>query len=168
MSNTAHQTSRDRAVGVVRGYADHDADAVQEALTGLDPDGRTEVYAVLSALLRSTISIMELTGRRWKLDELVRHSDEMATAAPPQYEFAVAEATRAWARGDHSAMRSLSGQDLLGALHMTAVGVTVLGLSLWGRTGLLDVLEEFDRAVTALVDDGPPEAWPRGPRGADI
>ncbi|MFE6624451.1 hypothetical protein ACFZBP_37710 [Streptomyces sp. NPDC008086] len=158
MSDTAHLTSRDRAVGVVRGYAAHDADAVQDALNGLNPESRVEVYAVLSALLRSTISIMELTGRRWKLDELVRHSDEVAAAAPPHYEFAVAEATRAWARGDHSAMRSLSGQDLLGALHMTAVGITVLGLCLWGRTGLLDVLEEFDRTVAALVDDVLPDA----------
>ncbi len=153
MSNAARKNSSDCALDVVRAYVDHDADAVQEALADLHAGGRIEVYAVLSGLLRSTISIMELTGRRWRLDELVRHSDEIATTAPPHYEFAMAEATRAWARGDDSAMRALSGQDLLGAVHMTAVGVAALGLALWGRAGLLDVLREFDRSVTELIDD---------------
>ncbi|MFJ9714065.1 hypothetical protein [Streptomyces sp. NPDC101234] len=153
MSNAARKTSSDCALDVVRGHVGHDADAVQEALAGLDTGSRIEVYAVLSGLLRSTISIMELTGRHWRLDELVRHSDEVATTAPPHYEFAIAEATRAWARGDDSAMRALSGQDLLGAVHMTAVGVTALGLALWGRAGFLGVLEEFDNTVTELVND---------------
>lgn len=145
-------TLMSNAVEVVRAYVDHDTDAVQAALAGLDADGRAEAYAVLNGLLGSTISIMELTGRRWSVDELVRYSDEAATAAPAHYEFAITEATRAWARGDGPAMRALSGQDLLGALHMTAVGVTALGLALWGRAGLLDVLDEFDRIARGLVD----------------
>ncbi|MER7923013.1 hypothetical protein ABTY96_07735 [Streptomyces sp. NPDC096057] len=152
MSDTTRNTSSDYALKVVRGYADRDATAVEEALAGLDAARWTEVYAVLSGLLRSTISIMELTGRRWKLDDLVLRSDEVAVAAPPHYEFAMAEATRAWARGDQSAMRALSDRDLQGAVHMTAVGVTVLGLALWGRAGLLDVLKEFSEAVTELTD----------------
>ncbi|MEU2287267.1 hypothetical protein ABZ614_36070 [Streptomyces sp. NPDC013178] len=156
MSDAAHRTSHERAMDVLRGYTDHDALAVREALAGLDAGGWTEVYAVLSGLLRSTISIMELTGRRWELDSLVRHADEVAAAAPPHYEFAVAEATRAWARGDQPAMRALSGRDLPGAVHMTAVGVAVLGSALWGRTGFLGVLEEFHETVTALVNDPPP------------
>ncbi|WP_234330493.1 hypothetical protein [Streptomyces acidiscabies] len=49
-------------------------------------------------------------------------------------------------------MRALSGRDVLGAVHMTAVGVTALGLALWGRAGLLDVLEEFERIAGGLVD----------------
>ncbi|EKX62298.1 hypothetical protein PV416_45355 [Streptomyces ipomoeae] len=153
MSEAAHKTSRDRAMDVVRGYADHDAIAVHEALAGLDADSWAEVYAVLSGLLRSTISIMEMSGRRCMPGHLVRQADEVAAAAPPHYELAVAEATRAWARGDQSAMRALSGRDLPGAVHMTAVGVAVLGLSLWGRTGFLDVLKEFHETVTALVND---------------
>ena len=54
----------------------------------------------------------------------------MPCGGPPHYESAIAEATRAWARGDDSTMRTLTGQDLLGAVHMTAVGVTALGLAL--------------------------------------
>ncbi|WP_369173016.1 hypothetical protein AB5J49_35930 [Streptomyces sp. R28] len=155
MRDAAHKTSRDRAVDVVRGYANQDAIAVQEALDGLDAGNWTEVYAVLSGLLRSTISIMELSGKRCELGQLVRRSDEVAAAAPPHHEFAVAEATRAWARGDQSAMRALSGQDLPGAVHMTAVGAAVLGLELWGRTGFLEVLNELHQTVTALVNDRP-------------
>lgn len=155
MDNAAHKTSGDHAMDVVRGYADHDANAVQKALAGLDAGSWIEVYAVLSGLLRSTISIMELTGRRWDLDELVRGSDEVAAAAPPHYELAIARCTRAWARGDHSEMRALSGQDLPGAVHMTAVGVTVLGVALWGRAGLLAVLRELDETVSALADERP-------------
>ncbi|MGX1365677.1 hypothetical protein RKD19_001036 [Streptomyces canus] len=155
MDNAAHRTSGDHAVDVVRGYADRDAAAVEKALAGLDTDGWIEVHAVLSGLLRSTISIMELTGRRWDPDELVRGSDEVAAAAPPHYELAMARCTRAWARGDHAEMRALSGQDLPCAVHMTAVGVTVLGLALWGRAGLLAVLREFDETVAALTDEGP-------------
>ncbi|MFC9913259.1 hypothetical protein [Streptomyces sp. NPDC059862] len=155
MSDAAHKTSHDRALDVVRGYTDRDALAVQEALAGLDAGSWTEVYAVLSGLLRSTVSIMELTGRQWKPGDLVRHADEVAATAPPHYEFAVAEATRAWARGDQSAMRALSGRDLPGAVHMTAVGVAVLGLALWGRTGFHGVLKEFHQTVTALVNDRP-------------
>jgi len=155
MSDTAHTNSRDRALDVVRAYADHDAQAVQEALDGLDAGGWVEVYAVLSGLLRSTISIVELSGKHWKLGDLVRRTDEVAAAAPPHYEFAVAAATRAWAGGDRSALRALSGQDLPGAVHMTAVGVAVLGLTLWGRTGFLNVLKEFHETATALVNDRP-------------
>jgi hypothetical protein len=138
---------------VVRGYAAHDAAAVEKAVAGLDSARWIEVYAVLSGLLCSTISIMELTGRHWQLDELVQEADKVAAAAPLHYELAMAESTRAWARGDHSAMRALSGQDLPGAVHMTAVGVVVLGLALWGRAGLLDVLAEFDHTVTEIVND---------------
>ncbi|WP_425246156.1 hypothetical protein [Streptomyces sp. NEAU-NA10] len=153
MSDAAFKTTRDRALDVVRGYTDHDAVAVREALDSLNAGGWTEVYAVLSGLLRSTISVMELTGKRWELDSLVRHIDEVAAAAPPHYEFAVAEATRAWARGDQSALRALSDRDLCGAVHMTAVFAVVLGLALWGRPGLLDVLEEFLATVTTPVTD---------------
>ncbi|MEU6356591.1 hypothetical protein ABZ896_46025 [Streptomyces sp. NPDC047072] len=152
MSDTAQRISRDRALDVVRGYVDQDAVAVREALAGLDAGGSLEVYAVLNGLLRSTISIMELTGRSWRLDDLVRRADEVAVAAPPHYEFAAAEATRAWARGDESAMRAASCRDLTGAVHITAVGVTVLGLALWGRTGFLDVLQEFGLTAAALAD----------------
>ncbi|WP_405876418.1 MULTISPECIES: hypothetical protein [unclassified Streptomyces] len=155
MSDAAHKASRDRAIDVVRGYTDHDAMAVQEVLAGLDAGGWVEVYAVLSGLLRSTISIMELTDKQWKLGDLVRRTDEVAAAAPPHYEFAVAAATRAWARGDQSALRALSGQDLPGAVHMTAVGVAVLGLALWGRAGFLNVLKGFHETATALVNDRP-------------
>lgn len=155
MSDAAHKTSHDRALDAVRGYADHDAIAIQKALAGLDSGSWMEVYAVLSGLLRSTISIMELSGKRWELGHLVRHADEVASAAPPHYEFAVAEATRAWARGDQSAMRALSGRDLPGAVHITAVGVAVLGLTLWGRTGFLDVLKACDETATAPTNDRP-------------
>ncbi|MPY47368.1 hypothetical protein [Streptomyces acidicola] len=163
MSDEAEKTSRDRAMDVVRGYADHDAIAVQDALAGLDAGNWIKVYAVLSGLLRSTISIMELTGERWKLDHLVRHADEVAAAAPPHYEFTVAEAARAWARGDQSALRTLSGRDLAGAVHMTAVFLAVLGLALWGRDGFLDVLRAFHETVTALVNDQPLGIRPLAP-----
>ncbi|MDX2681358.1 hypothetical protein [Streptomyces soliscabiei] len=165
--DAARQTSRDRALNVVRGYANHDGIAVRDALDGLDGvegldglDGldagsSIEVYAILNGLLRSTISIMELTGKAWKLDDLVRQADEVAVAAPPHYEFAVGEATQAWARGDQSAMRAVSCQDVVGAVHITAVGVAVLGRAVWGRTGFLDVLQEFHDVATALAHDRP-------------
>jgi hypothetical protein len=153
MSDTAHKTSRDRALDLVRGYVDHDGIAVQEALEGLDAGGSLEVYAILNGLVRSTLTIMELTGRPFRLEDLVRLADEVAVAAPLHYEFAVAEATRAWARGDQSAMRAVSCRDLIGAVHITAVGVAVLGLALWGRSGLLDVLAEFHEAATALAEE---------------
>jgi hypothetical protein len=153
MSDGAPKASHERAVDLVRGYLDRDAVAVQEALSGLGALSWLEVYAVLSDLLRSTISIMELSGKRWQVGDLVRHTDEIAAVAPPHHEFAVAEATRAWARGDRSTMRALSGQDLAGAVHMTAVGLAVLGLALWGRTGFLDALDEFHETATALVND---------------
>lgn len=153
MSDAAHVTSRDRALNVVRGYVDRDGIAIRDAVDGLDTGGSIEVYAILNGLLRSTISIMELTDKSWKLDDLVGQADELAASAPPHYEFAVGEATRAWARGDQSAMRAVSCQDLAGAVHITAVGVAVLGLALWGRAGFLAVLKEFHEAATALVDD---------------
>lgn len=83
----------------------------------------------------------------------MRWADEVAVAAPPHYEFATAEATRAWARGDESAMRAASCRDLTGAVHITAVGVTVLGLAVWGRAGFLDVLAEFRQVAAALADE---------------
>ena len=92
-----------------------------------------EVCAILNGLLRSTIRIMELTGRRWNVGDLVRQTDEVAAAAPPHHEFAVAEATRAWACGDLSAMRDLSSRDLSPAVHTTAVGIAVLGSSCAGQ-----------------------------------
>ncbi|CAM5719509.1 MULTISPECIES: hypothetical protein [Streptomyces] len=42
---------------------DHDGSAVREALESLDAGGALQVYAILNGLVRSTISIMELTGR---------------------------------------------------------------------------------------------------------
>ncbi|WP_181803981.1 hypothetical protein [Streptomyces shenzhenensis] len=157
MSDAAHKAS-DRAMDLVRGYLDHDAIAVREALASLDAGGSLEVYAILNGLVRSTISIMELTGRPFRMEDLVRRADEVSVVAPPHYEFAVAEATRAWARGDQSAMRAVSCRELTGAVHISAVGVAVLGLALWGRSGLLDVLEEFHEAATALAEE-----WTSGP-----
>ncbi|WP_159765948.1 hypothetical protein [Streptomyces sp. HM190] len=155
MSDASHRTSYDAALDAVRSYTYCDAVAVREALAGLDARDWTEVYAVLSGLLRSTITIMELTGRHWNLDDLVRLSDEVSAAAPPHYEFAMAQATRAWAHGDPSMMRASSGRDVQGAVHMTAIGIAVLGLALWGRSGLLGVLEEFRATADALVYDDP-------------
>ncbi len=168
MSDAAHQTSRDRATALVRGYVDQDRAAVGEALEGLGQGagagvgsgagtgsgsgGLIEVYVVLNGLLRSTLSIMELSGRPWKVDDLVGRADELAASAPPHYEFAVGEATRAWARGDQSAMRAASCQDLAGAVHITAVGVAVLGSALWGEAGFLAVLREFGAVASALAD----------------
>ncbi|WP_405820511.1 hypothetical protein OG241_33035 [Streptomyces sp. NBC_01390] len=157
MSNAAHKTSSDRAMDVVRGYVDHDGVAVREALDSLDTAGSLEVHAILNGLVRSTISIMELTGRPFALEDLVRQADAVATVAPLHYELAVSEATRAWARGDQSAMRAVSCRDPTGAVHITAVGVVVLGLALWGRTGFLDVLAEFHEAATVLTEE-----WPSG------
>ncbi|KUO09889.1 hypothetical protein [Streptomyces sp. DSM 15324] len=160
MSHAPDKTPHDRALDVIRGYVDHDAVAVHEALDGPDAGGASEVYAILNGLLRSTLSIMRLTGRSWRLDDLVRRADEIAVSAPPHYEFAVAEATRAWARGDESAMRAASCRDLAAAVHVTAVGVTVMGLAVWGRTGFLDVLAESRETAAALA-----RQWGYGPSG---
>ncbi|MFC9506179.1 hypothetical protein [Streptomyces sp. NPDC057002] len=100
------------------------------------------MYAILNGLLRSTISIVELTGRPSQPDDLVRQADEVAAAAPTHYEFAVGEATRIWAGGDPSSMRAVSCRDLTGAVHITAVDVAALGLALWGTPGFLRLLEE--------------------------
>ncbi|WP_340384678.1 hypothetical protein U5640_43245 [Streptomyces sp. SS7] len=151
MNDAAGKTPHDRAFDIVRGYVDQDAVAVHEALDGPGADGASEVYAILKGLLRSTLSIMQLTGRSWRLDDLVRRADEIAVSAPPHYEFAVAEATRAWARGDESAMRAASCRDLAAAVHITAVSVTVMGLAVWGRTGFLDVLTESHETAAALA-----------------
>lgn len=105
MSDAPHLTSRDRALNVGRGHVDRDGIAVREAMDGLEAGGSIEVYAILNGLLRSTISIMELTGRPWTLGDLVGRADELAASAPPHYEFAVGEATRASASGDHRARR---------------------------------------------------------------
>ncbi|MDG5803745.1 hypothetical protein P9869_13895 [Streptomyces ossamyceticus] len=67
----------------------------------------------------------------------------------------MAEATRARARGGQSMMRAFSGREIQGAGHMSTTGVAVLGLALWGRSGLLDVLEEFGATADALVHDPP-------------
>ncbi|MFE7795896.1 hypothetical protein [Streptomyces sp. NPDC057460] len=85
-----------------RGYADRDAIAVQDALAGLDAGAWMEIHAVLSGLLRSTVSITEVAGERWTAGQLVEHANEVVAAAPPHYEFAIAEAARAWARGGPS------------------------------------------------------------------
>ncbi|QNP68627.1 hypothetical protein IAG44_03500 [Streptomyces roseirectus] len=154
MSDAAEFASRDRALGVLRAYADRDADGVEGALAGLGESGWVEVYAVLSGLLHTTVGIVELTGIREQLGRVVRCADEVAAVAPPHYEFAIAEATRAWARGDQGAMRAVSGRDLPGAVHMTAVFVTVLGVALWGRSGFLGVLRTFHDTLSSL--DQPP------------
>ncbi|MEV5200620.1 hypothetical protein [Streptomyces sp. NPDC053720] len=153
MSDSARKTQVNRAMDVIRGYADHDATVVRDALAGLDAVGWIEAYAVLSGLLRSTISILELTGEEWKVGRVIEHVDEVASAAPPHYEFVIAEAARAWACGDQSALRALAGRDPLGAVHVTAVFVAVLGLALWGRTEFLGVLTACDESVGAIVND---------------
>lgn len=153
MSDAARKTTHDRALEAVRGYANHDAVAVGDALTGLEDDRWIEVYAVLSGLLRSTISIMELTGERWKLCHLVRYVDEVSAAAPPHYEFAIAAAARAWADGDESALLAMARHDLVGAVHMTAVFVVVAGHALWGASGFHAVLREFQETAAELVED---------------
>jgi hypothetical protein len=155
MSDGAQKSPGRRAVDVVRGYADRDAIAVQDALAGLDAVAWMEMYAVLSGLLRSTVSIIEVTGERWAAGQLVEHADEVAAAAPPHYEFAIAEAAREWARGGQSALSALPGRDPLGAVHVTAVFVAALGLVLWGRTGFLGVLTAYDDTVTTIVNGQP-------------
>ncbi|MCX4767436.1 hypothetical protein OG562_42120 [Streptomyces sp. NBC_01275] len=156
MSDGAQKSPGYRAVDVVRGYAHRDAIAVRDALAGLDVVAWREMYAVLSGLLRSTVSIIEVTGERWTAGQLVGHADEVAAAAPPHYEFAIAEAARAWARGDPSALSALPGRDPLGAVHVTAVFVAALGLALWGRTGFLGVLTAYDETVSAIVNGQSP------------
>lgn len=155
MSEGAQKPPGRRAVDVVRGYADRDALAVQDALAGLDAVAWMEMYAVLSGLLHSTVSIIEVTGRSWPSGRLVEHVDDLAAGAPPHYEFAVAEAARAWARGDRSALSALPGRDPLGAVHVTAVFVAAMGLAVWGRAGFLGVLTAYDDTVTALVTGQP-------------
>ncbi|MFM9441279.1 hypothetical protein [Streptomyces acidiscabies] len=153
MSDAAESTSRERALEVLRAYANGDADAVEDAVSGLDDGGWVEVYAILGGLLNTTVGIAELTGTRHPLERVVRCADEVAAVAPPHYEFAISEATRAWARGDQDALRAMSGRDLPGAAHMTAVFVTVLGVSLWGRAGFLGVLRTFHDTVVSLTDE---------------
>lgn len=156
MSDGAQKSPGCRAVDVVRGYTDRDAIAVRDALAGLDVVAWMEMYSVLNGLLRSTVSIIEIAGRRWTAGQLVGHVDEVAAAAPPHYEFAIAEAARAWARGDRSALSALPGRDPLGAVHVTAVFVAALGLVLWGRAGFLGVLTAYDDTVTTIVNGRSP------------
>ncbi|MEU6341756.1 hypothetical protein ABZ883_12510 [Streptomyces sp. NPDC046977] len=152
MSEHPGKPSHERAIDVVRGYANHNAVAVRNALADLDPGGWTDVFGVLNGLLRSTIGIVELTGAEWNTGQLVRHADEVAAAAPPHYEFAVAEATRAWALGDVSPLRTFADGDLPAAVHITGVFVAVLGLALWGRAGFLDVVNRLDESAAALMN----------------
>jgi hypothetical protein len=133
MSDGAQKPPGRRAVDVVRGYAERDALVVRDALAGLDAVAWQEMYVVLSGLLHSTVSIIEVTGRSWTSGQLVELVDDVAAGAPPHYEFAVAETARAWARGDQSALSALPGRDPLGAVHVTAVFVAAMGLALWGR-----------------------------------
>ncbi|MFF4685106.1 hypothetical protein [Streptomyces sp. NPDC001307] len=44
MSDAPRKPAHDQALDVVRGYVDHDAVAVREALDGLDAGGSLEVY----------------------------------------------------------------------------------------------------------------------------
>jgi len=155
MSDALESGCRDRALGVLRGYVDGDAKGVEGALAGLDERGWVEVYAVLSGLLNTTVGIMELAGGRQPSERIARSADEVASVAPPHYEFAVSEATRAWARGDRTALRAMSERDVPGAVHLTAVFVTVFGVAVWGRTGFLDVLRAFQEAGTDLPGDRP-------------
>lgn len=152
MSDGAQKSPAGRAVDVVRGYANRDAIAVQDALSGLDTVARTEMHAVLDGLLRSTVSLIEVTGERWTARQLVDRADEVATAAPPHYGFAIGEAARAWARKDRSARHAPPGRDPLGAVHVTAAFVAALGLVLWGGPGFLGVLAAYDDTVTAIVN----------------
>ncbi|MGW2052019.1 hypothetical protein ACWCPF_43925 [Streptomyces sp. NPDC001858] len=155
MSDEVQKPPGYRAVDVVRGYADRDTIAVEDALAGLDAVAWMEMYAVLSGLLRATVSIIEVTGRRWTAGQLVEHADQVAATAPPHHEFAIAEAARAWVRGDQSALSALPGGDPLRAVHVTAAFVAALGLALWGRAGFLGVLTAYDDTVTAIVNGLP-------------
>jgi hypothetical protein len=110
-----------------------------------------EMRSVLSGLLHSTVSVIEMTGQRWTTGQLVEHVDDVAAAAPPHYEFAIAEAARAWARGDRSALSALPGRNPLGAVHVTAVFVAALGPALWGGAGFLGVLTAYGDTVAAIA-----------------
>ncbi|MEX3106742.1 MULTISPECIES: hypothetical protein [unclassified Streptomyces] len=153
MSEAAPSTSRERALEALRAYATGDADALESAVSGLDEGGWAEVYGILGGLLSTTVALAELTGTRHPLEQVVRCSDEVAAVAPPHYEFAISEAARAWARGDRGALRAMPERDLPGAVHMTAVFVTVLGVSLWGRTRFLGVLRTFHETAVSLTDE---------------
>lgn len=147
MNDGTATTAADNAIDALRGYADRDAFAVQRALGALDADTLRETYAVLTSLLSSTVSIMEVSDTSWRVGPIVRAADEAAAAAPPHYEFAIVEAIRAWACRDHTKQRAVSSHDLAGAVHATAVFVTVLGTELWGRDAFLDVLQQFSRTL---------------------
>ncbi|WP_051854698.1 hypothetical protein [Streptomyces sp. NRRL B-1347] len=148
-------TAADRALGVVRGYAAHDAGAVTEALARADEAAQQQTYAVLGGLLRSTLALVQLTGRELRTGEVVRLADEVAAVAPADYEFTVTEAVRAWARGDQEGFRSANAADPLGGLHVTAVLTALLGLALWGREAFLDVLTAYEEVTRTPVV--PPE-----------
>ncbi|MFF3559344.1 hypothetical protein ACFYXS_04795 [Streptomyces sp. NPDC002574] len=160
MSENTGRASHERAIDVVRGYAHHDGIAVREALAGLEADGWTEVHVVLNGLLHSTLGIMELTGAQGKLGQLVRYADEAAAAAPLHYEFALGEATRAWALGATSALRTFAGRDVPETVHMTGVLIAAPGLALWGKPGFLDVVERLQESVTALLVNDRPSGTP--------
>ncbi|WP_172382524.1 hypothetical protein [Streptomyces sp. MNP-20] len=146
----------DRALGVVRGYAARDAAAVTRALARVGEAERQQTYAVLGGLLRSTLALVELTGRELRTGEVVRLADEVAAAAPTAYEFTVTQAVRAWASGDREAFRSAHADDPLGDLHVTAVLVVLLGLALWGRETFLDTLRAYEEVTRTL--GVPPDA----------
>ncbi|MFE7112561.1 hypothetical protein ACFU98_36960 [Streptomyces sp. NPDC057575] len=157
MSEAGQIAASDCAVALVRGYAEHDAVAVASSLVTLDTSGQARAYAILGAQLQSTLSIVEVVGRDIGVCRLVRLADFVASAAPPHYEFAVTEAVRAWARDDPGGVRQVCGEDLVGALHVSAVFVAALGLALWGQDTFLGVLTEYGQTAQDLMTGHRPD-----------
>ncbi|MEU0629252.1 hypothetical protein [Streptomyces sp. NPDC005989] len=157
MSEAGQISASDCAVALVRGYAEHDTVAVAGALVTLDTSGQARAYASLGAQLQSTLSIVEVVGRDIEVCRLVRLADSVASAAPPHYEFAVTEAVRAWARDDPGGVRQVCGEDLVGALHVSAVFVAALGLALWGQDTFLGVLTEYGQTARDLMTGHRPD-----------
>ncbi|MEE1736385.1 hypothetical protein PUR49_07700 [Streptomyces sp. BE147] len=151
MSEAGQKAASACAIALVRGYAEQDAVAVASSLVTLDTFGQARAYAVLGAQLQSTLSIVEVAGLDIGVCRLVRLADFVASAAPPHYEFAVSEAVRAWARDDPGGVRQVCGEDLEGALHVSAVFVAALGLALWGQDTFLGVLTEYGQNAQDLM-----------------
>ncbi|MEK2472598.1 MULTISPECIES: hypothetical protein [Streptomyces] len=158
---------RDSAVALVRGYVARDTVAVGQALTALNETGQADAYRGLGALFQSTINVVEATDRRLEICRLVRLADGLASAAPPHYEFTLTEAVRSWARGDLAEVWRLNAADPVGAMHITAVFIAVLGLTLWDRETFLNVLATYEQiAHTHLPAPQTGSAAPQPPSAA--